>query len=89
MEDPVKRYHELNARYQKLSTQRAEVKGAFEADKAELQRIADEIRQAGFNPADLKGEEARLVAQAHADLDAYELRLAEAEAAMKKYQDGK
>ena len=81
------RLEDLTRRHKAASSKKSKLQGQLEAKRQELASLAEEIRQAGFDPKKLKDERDKVEAELTGMMDALERDLAEVEEALAAFDD--
>lgn len=81
------RLEDLTKRHKTASSKKSKLQGQLEAKRQELASLAEEIRQAGFDPKKLKDERDKVEKELTDMMDALERDLAEVEEALAAFDD--
>lgn len=73
----------LTRRYSDASEKRSRLLGKLDEKKADLTRLVEEIKAAGFNPKDLRAEKERLSSEVVELMTKFESELSNVETALK------
>lgn len=78
---------QLRERYEKASSKRAELRGQLDAKREELLALSEEIKQAGYDPKNLKKERDAAQAELASEIAAFEKQLVAVEAALAEFDN--
>jgi chromosome segregation ATPase len=76
------RLDDLTRRHATAKSKKTKLQGQLEAKRQELANLADEIREAGYDPKNLKKERDKLEAEIETMMDQFERELVEVEEAL-------
>jgi len=82
LEELQTRLDDLTKRHRSASSKKSKLEGQLEAKRQELANLAEEIRQAGYDPKKLKDERDRVAKELVGDMDAFERDMVEVEQAL-------
>lgn len=82
LDELQRKVEDLTKRHRTASSKKAELKGQLQAKKEELVSLGEEIRNAGYDPKNLKSERDKAQGELEALIDSFERDLTEVEAAL-------
>jgi phage-related tail protein len=87
LEDLKKKADDLMRRYSTASKKRSELKGQVDAVKSDLSALADEIKDAGYDPRTLKADRDKAHDELEDLIDAFDKELTEVEVAIATFEE--